>query len=113
MAPEKLYIVPGLLRSLYKYRHHNVLPLHAQPRRKVIDTQIHWPGAMTAAHVSERVHSIRAQSKPYVSWFPPKILKFSINISPLDGISRMSKLSVLLALISVPTQQFCILWVCK
>jgi len=61
-----IYIVSGLLRSLHKYGH------HAKPWRKVIDTEIHGPGAMMTAQVSEGIHSIRAQTKPYVPWFLPE-----------------------------------------
>ena len=64
---------------------------------------------MTAAYIPERIHSIRAQSEPYVSWFHTELYVLSIDVSPLDGISRMSKLSIYITLLRVSTQQLCIL----
>jgi hypothetical protein len=36
--PVNINVVAGLLWTLNKHWHHNELPLHAQPRRKVVDT---------------------------------------------------------------------------
>ena len=42
-----------------KHRHHNELPLHTQPRKKVVYTECHRLGAMATALLTERIHAIR------------------------------------------------------
>lgn len=69
---------------------------------------------MPTTHVTERIHPICTQPKPYIPHMICKmLLVFPVKVPPLRRVSRMSELSISLKLFGLPSQQFYIFFVCK
>jgi hypothetical protein len=60
---------------------------------------------MWVPHLSERIHSIGAKTKPNIPWIVRKVLLMAkVKMFPLPTISRMSDLSIPLSL-DMPKQE--------
>ena len=68
---------------------------------------------MPIAHLTERIHAIRTQTKPYVSRIQGKVSVRSIYFSLLWPISWVSQHWVLLAFLFVPSHQLSIIFISK
>src|SRR6266540_7396462 len=63
---------------------------------------------MSAAHVTERIHSVGTQREPYISYFFTESWMNGIDLSPLASIKGVSKqlISFVARLFKMPTHQF-------
>src|ERR1041385_4374706 len=68
----------------------HVLPLHVLPGGDVVHAHKHWPCAMCAALVAERIDSIGARDQHYVPWILPKVL-LEVQCLPLGPIRRVTQ----------------------
>jgi hypothetical protein len=70
-----------------------------------------WPHTVWVPHLFEWTHSIRAKSKPDISWIIRNVLRMSkIKLFPLSAIHKVLNLSICLE-IHMPKQQLSIAWV--
>jgi hypothetical protein len=77
----------------------------AQPWRKIVYAHNNWPGTVWISHLSERIHSIGAETKSNIPWIIRKVLLMAkVEMFPLPTISRMSDFSIPL-LLDTPKQE--------
>src|SRR3954466_14660468 len=94
----RLRLFPGCFgRSISTLMCMYFLFMHSQGG-DVVHAHKHWPGAMCAALVAERIDSIGARDQHDVPWILPKVL-FKVQRHPLGPIRRVTQHDVFIWII--------------
>jgi hypothetical protein len=71
----------------------------AQPWWKIEYARNNWSRTVRVPHLSERIHSIGAKTKPNIPWIIREVLLMvKVKIFPLPTIRKMLNLSICLSL---------------
>jgi hypothetical protein len=77
----------------------------AQPWQNIVYSHNNWTGTVWVSHLSKRIHSIGAKTKPKISWIIREVLLMvKVEMFSLPTISRMPDLSICISL-DMPKQE--------